>query len=176
MTTTPQTAMRGFVLCFVLAFAAAAYGADATVPGDFGSIGAAVLGATDVDGNGAVEIEVMPGTYAENVFIQRSNIALIGSDPATTTIVGVGPADTVRAQNGANVSISGFTVTGDGTANGIKFEDIVGGLIQDNIASANRRGINLNRSTGVLIESNTMSGNLRGGMKLGAAATTTRSG
>ena len=53
---------------------------DAIVPDDFATISAAVLGATDVDSSGVVEIMVRAGTYNENVRIERSDLALLGED------------------------------------------------------------------------------------------------
>lgn len=121
---------------------------DAIVPDDFGSISAAVIGATDVNNNGTVEIFVRNGTYNENVFIQRSNLALTGENPRQTVVQGapVGQA-VIYVQQSTNVTIQGFKVQGGGAiADGIEFSRVSDSLIFECWTTGNRDGISLGRS------------------------------
>jgi len=160
-------ALTAFALVGTITTARAA---DAVVPGDFGTIQAAVNGATDTDGNGFVEILVAAGTYLENVEITRSELWLRGEDAATTTISGSGLVDTVRIKNTSRVRLSGFTVTNDGQATAVKVEDSTQCLVDQNVMTGTRRGISLTRATANMIRLNTVTANTRGGIKVGGSS------
>jgi len=163
-------------LTLLLAGGAIAGTPDAIVPDDFGSIQGAVLGATDSDGNGTVEIFVRAGTYNENILIRRADVSVEGEGASMTTIAGVGPLDTVRIEDSVRISLSGFTVTSDGTGVAVKLEDSTDCVIRDNTLTGARRGLSTTRSHTNRIESNTIADNGRGGMKLGRSNGNTVSG
>ncbi len=156
-------------MMFVTAsLAASASAQDAIVPDDFGSISAAVFGATDVDGDGTVEIFVRNGMYNEDVFIQRSNLELTGEDPRQTIIQGNGglPA-VVYVQQSSNVTIQGFKVQGGGAvADGIEFSRVTNSLIFECWATGNLDGFSLGRSDNNVVRRCLASNNAMEGVKL----------
>lgn len=146
--------------------AGAALAADAVVPGDFGTIAAAIAGATDVDASGTVEIRVLAGTYSENLLVRRSNLRLEGESPATTTIRGAGVADTIRIENATAVTLTGFTVTTTGSGDGIELSDAIGCTIDGNVVSGHIRGISLGRSSANTVTNNEVRGSVGTGIKV----------
>jgi parallel beta-helix repeat protein len=149
----------------LLAIAPAALAQDAVVPTDFATITGAVNAATDVDGNGLVEIQVLAGTYAESVLIARSNLVLSGEDAATTIIDNPGFLDTVQLERVDNVTVQGFTVTSSGEVNGFDLNRANGCLISGNIVQGNRHGISLDRSNSSTVTANEVSNNFASGIK-----------
>jgi parallel beta-helix repeat protein len=73
--------------------------------GCFTTISAAVTAATAGD-----TISVAPGTYKELVTINKS-LALIGQNPANTTINATGLANAVYINGASNVTVTGLTLT-----------------------------------------------------------------
>lgn len=105
--------MRRFavpMLVCVLALAAgASFGATITVPGDYATIGAAVAAASDGD-----LINVSPGTYTENVIVDKAVTirGVQGADATTVTAASTGDDDCVFVVTSSDVTISGFTISG----------------------------------------------------------------
>jgi hypothetical protein len=153
---------------------ALAAGPDCTVDpgggGDYTTIQDAV------DDTGCTTINVVAGTYTENVVITRS-LTLQGAGAASTTIDGVRTSVVISITNGAAPAIDGFTITGgDGSTNngqggGISIREataiIRNNVISDNVASqaittsGSGGGIYVTNSTSpVLIYSNTIQANL----------------
>ena len=159
--------------------AAARGGPDATVPGTFATIQAAVDHATDVNGDGVVHIMVSSGTYAENVRIHnKSNITLQGADASTTIISGVAMRETVDVERSNHISILDFTIThgtprafgrvlGGSRGEGIEFSRVTNSTISGTIITGNPdEGIKLGRSDNNTITGNTVMMNGRTGIKL----------
>lgn len=139
---------------------------DAVVPLDFTTISQAVVQAEDIDGNGVVEIFVQAGLYEEIVVIRRSNLTLTGEDPATTTVQGFGSFATIIARDASNVTITGFTATGDGTGVGLRLEDATNCVIRGNVATGNRYGILIRDTIGSVVSDNESFGNRHSGLKV----------
>jgi parallel beta-helix repeat protein len=139
---------------------------DAFVPDDFPTIQAAVFGATDGDASGTVDILVRAGIYVENVLIFRSNLVLQGENPATTSVVSAGVGNTITVQDATNVTITGFSISGDQTRNGVELRRTNASLVQGNVFSGNRRGIDLNDADDNEVSTNTFMDNVHGGIKV----------
>jgi parallel beta-helix repeat protein len=159
-------------LCFSVALLALAvfggpgFAADATVPGDFASIGAAIAGATDQDSDGVIEIAVAAGTYNENLFISRSSIHLVGDDRETTILQGNGIAPTILVHQAADFGLTGFTVRGSATARAVYIERGSACAIASNIFEGSRKGLVLNRTTTSRVEDNIARNNFGTGIRL----------
>lgn len=159
-------------VCTLALFGATARAQDAIVPDDFGTIGAALAGATDVDTDGVVEIFVRPGTYAENVRISSSNVLLEGDAAAPPTIQGDGLAHVVYVESFtsgflANVTLKNLRVTGGGlTRDGVEFSRVNAGVIENVEAFGNAEGLRWNRGTAGAVRQNLTRNNAHSGIKL----------
>lgn len=119
-------------------------------------------------------INVNAGTYNEDINIDRS-LTLSGAGSATTTIVGQigGDSATVRI-SASNVTIQGFTITRAGNnpvdwnnpglnSAGVAIQNApTNALIQNNLITGNRTGIDINNSSGHIITGNDISDNHTG--------------
>jgi len=97
-------------LVWALALATSAcFGATITIPGDHATIGEAVAAASDGD-----IINVSPGTYVENVLVDKSVSirGAQGADVTTVTAASNGESEHVFWVSASDVTISGFTITG----------------------------------------------------------------
>jgi len=151
----------------LLALAASTRAQDAIVPDQFLTLQAAVLGASDVDADGVVEILVRAGSYSGNTFIQRSNLSISGEGAATTTITGTGVVEAIRVQNCVNVSITGLTVRNQGLEDGIEFSRVGGVSVTACVFTNCRDGLVLNRAQNSMASGNQSFGNTGSGIKLG---------
>ncbi len=97
------------LVCMLALAAGACFGATITVPGDYATIGAAVAAASDGD-----LINVSPGTYTENVVVDKAVTirGVEGSDVTTVTAASTGYNDCVFVVTSSDVTISGFTISG----------------------------------------------------------------
>jgi|SRR5579884_301508 len=81
-------------------------------------------------------IQVMPGTYTEDVHM-KSYVTLLGSGSGVTTIqapTASNNAITIFVSSGTNIEISGFTLIGGTTGNAILVSNTIGGIkIIDNV-------------------------------------------
>ena len=165
-----QRPVLSFLLCtaaIVAALAASPVMAqDAVVPTDFATIQAAVQSATDVDLNGTIEIQVLAGTYNEAILVLRDDISLIGEGAATTIIDGGNPPDVIRVDRADRFSLQGFTVTSIGESDGVDLNRSNNSSIVGNVVTNCRDGIRVDRSNGVLIESNEAASNNSSGIKV----------
>jgi parallel beta-helix repeat protein len=144
-----------------------ALAADARVPADFATIQRAVRQAADSNGDGTITIRVAPGTYTENVRIRRSGIRLLGGGARNTTIQAAsGDLSVIKIKSANDVQISGFTVTGSASHDGIKVRRADGVVIADNTVTGNRHGITLRSSDDGMIEDNEVSGNRKSALKI----------
>ncbi|UCC67058.1 MAG: right-handed parallel beta-helix repeat-containing protein [Armatimonadota bacterium] len=97
------------LVCVLALATSACFGATITVPGDYATIGAAVAAASDGD-----VISVSPGTYTENVVVDKavSIRGVQGSDVTTVTAASTNDFDCVFVVTSSDVTISGFTISG----------------------------------------------------------------
>jgi len=95
------------LVCVLALAAGACFGATITVPGDYATIGAAVAAASDGD-----VINVSPGTYTENVVVDKA-VTIRGVQGAdVTTVAAASSSETVVSIKSSDVTISGFTISG----------------------------------------------------------------
>ncbi len=133
----------------------AAAGIDTVVPDDLQTLQLAVNLSVDVDGDGLVTILVRRGTYAENLLIsQRIDLVIQGEDVATTIIFGTGPSPTVQVDSSIGVAITNFTITGDGSGDGVVVSGSQTCLVQGNVVQQNARGIELSSAGGSVVADN----------------------
>ncbi len=139
---------------------------DANVPADFGTITEALRFGTDANLDGLFHVSVAPGTYTESLFVTRSNVWLEGSGAATTMIQGDMGFRAVYVQGVMSFEMSGFTVTGDPTRDGIELVACTSASIHDNTVTGTEDGIRVNRSIDVAISSNMVANNTSTGIKV----------
>ena len=123
-----------------------------------------------------VPITVFPGTYDEDVNVNKAGIRLLGSGAGSTSIRGPigGPGATV-AVTASNVTIAGFTITrlGNNTTDwnnpglnsvgiSVQGQAISNMLVRDNILTGNRSAIDVNNSNGHTIRNNVIDFNRTG--------------
>ncbi len=123
-----------------------------------------------------VPITVFPGTYDEDVNVNKPGIRLLGSGAGSTNIRGpIGGAVSTVAVTASNVTIAGFTVTrlGNNTTDwnnpglntvgiSVQGQAITNMLVRDNIITGNRSGIDVNDSSGHTIRNNVIDFNRTG--------------
>jgi len=127
---------------------------------DFSTIQEAIDDIDTLDGH---TILVDAGTYYEHVVVNKS-ISLVGENRITTIIDGggVGNVTEVRVDN---VAIKGFTIKDSGTTwpnGGIALDNVKNCFISGNIATGNRRGIELFGASRNNISGNILTNNLEG--------------
>lgn len=139
---------------------------DGSFSKPFLTIGKALAAADSGD-----SIYVSEGTYNENVIL-KSNVKIVGSGAETTTILGLGKNHVVEGLGVANVTVSGFTITGSGdSASGVYLDacrNVVlrSDSIRDNGNSTTSRGIDLQNASEALIEKNIITGNAESGIMI----------
>ena len=168
-----RTPLSPAALVAAAALALAAGAQDATVPLDHDTIGEAVRLTQDADGNGQIEILVLPGIYRENVRIWRSGVRLMSMDSQITFIEGNGHDDVVRVAPPAgvatlqDVNVSGFTIRGGGSGGeGVEFYRVTGGGVVDCFIEGCHEGVLVDDSTGIAISDNSVSGNGGNGIRV----------
>lgn len=124
--------------------------------GAFSSIQAAVDAAWEGD-----TLLVSPGTYTENVKVNKS-ISIISSsgNPEDTIVRAADPEEHVFNVTADFVNISGFTVSGasEDSAAGIYMEEVSGGNLSGNVLSDSYFGAWLNESENCTLSGNTVTG------------------
>jgi PGF-pre-PGF domain-containing protein len=124
--------------------------------GAFSSIQAAVDAAWEGD-----TVLVSPGTYTENVQVNKS-ISIISSsgNPENTVVLAADPEENVFSVTADSVNISGFTVSGtsEGYAAGVYMEDVSGCNLSGNILSDNYYGAWLYESENCTLSGNNVAG------------------
>ncbi|WP_135605445.1 NosD domain-containing protein [Methanococcoides sp. NM1] len=127
---------------------------------DFTSIQAAVNNATTIDGDA---ILVYPGTYTENVYVNKELTVISQSGiPFDTIVQAADPNNHVFYLTADNVTISGFNVTGATGGFGIGLGGLEDCTIAENSLSNNNCGIWLNSSSNSTLSNNTESNNFIG--------------
>jgi len=138
------------------------------VPNNFPTIQAAINAANSGD-----TIQVLAGTYSENVFVNKT-VSLIGASPATT-IIDAGGTGSAVIVNASNVEISGFTLTnsGNSTQNGSGLRLFVssGNKISNNLIVMNNYvGLELIEVNSSSFFGNTIANNSYAGLRIGVAS------
>jgi len=130
------------------------------VPQDFPTIQEAINNATNGD-----TIQVNPGTYHENIIINKT-LTLIGKNKTTTTINANknGHAIQITANN---ITITGFTIKNSSqnqlsTGAAVLLNSVINTKITNNIITNNQHGISLQNSNNTLIVGNTIKNNVIG--------------
>ena len=161
------------IVCLIfLAFTQAAVASVITVDDnadeDYISIQAAVNNAIDGD-----TIVVYPGTYVENVKVNKS-VTLITGNPDDTIVQAANSDDDVFYATADNVNISGFTITGahqdhpprsaemynlDYSIAGIYLDGVKGCTVTNNMLPDNVCGIIVDNSSNNILSVNTASNN-----------------
>ena len=157
------------VLGLPLVGAGAALAQDAIVPDQFATISAAVAGATDVNGDGFVQILVRSGTYNENVSTSRSNLGLTGENAATTILQGTGGNDALQIRDADNVRIASMTVVGVAgglSDDAIDFDRVTNCQVLNVITQGGDTGIDVSDSQDCRIDRADVSGALTEGVKV----------
>ncbi len=139
--------------------------------GSFATIQAAINASNPGD-----EVSVQPGTYNEDVNVNKADLKVIGAGAGSVNIVGPigGPGTTVQI-SASNVTVGGFTVTraGNNTTDwnnpglnsagfAIQGQAITGAVIRDNVITGNRTGIDINNSNGHTVRNNVIDFNRTG--------------
>ncbi|HWN09270.1 MAG TPA: Calx-beta domain-containing protein [Pyrinomonadaceae bacterium] len=122
-------------------------------------------------------VNVIDGTYLEDVTIAANGTRLLGFGPGVKTIRGAigGPSGATILVQASNVTIAGLTITRDGNtvaqwndpnlnSTGIAIQglSLSGTLIRDNVIDGNRTGIDVNNSNSHTIRNNTIDNNRTG--------------
>lgn len=121
-------------------------------------------------------VRVCPGTYIEDVSINKASLKVIGSGSGTTTISGAIGGDSATVRIGAsNITVANFTITRQGntvaqwndpnvnSGGGIAIQGAnTNALIRDNLITGNRSGIDINDSSGHTIRNNVIDFNHSG--------------
>ena len=105
-------------------------------------------------------VQVMPGTYEENIEL-LSDLTVLGSGAENTTITAAS-GNVVTANNVHNVSLSGFTIDGQGSADyGILCSGTTSEMeIRDNVITGATTGIRCSDSASPLIKHNIVQQNM----------------
>lgn len=119
------------------------------VPQDYATIQDAVIHSNPGD-----PIQVSPGTYHVNLFIDK-NLTLTGENAETTILNGDGGSAVILA-NSTSITVSGFTITN--AYNGIVLEECNESLIKDNKINCSGRGIWLYHSNDTIVSDNIVLG------------------
>jgi parallel beta-helix repeat protein len=101
---------RSVVTTLVCTFAlatSACFGATITVPGDYATIGAAVAAASDGD-----VIDIAPGTYTDNVAVDKAVVIRGAQGSDVTTVTAASSSGAVFRITTSDVTLSGFTISG----------------------------------------------------------------
>jgi parallel beta-helix repeat protein len=123
-----------------------------------------------------VPITVYPGTYDEDVNVNKPGIRLLGSGAGSTNIRGTMADATTStvAITASNVTVAGFTITrlGNNTTDwnnnlnvagiSIQGQAVTNALVRDNIFTGNRNGIDVNDSSGHTFRNNVIDFNRTG--------------
>lgn len=121
-------------------------------------------------------VNVLAGTYVEDVNLNQAGVSLLGAGPTLSIISGAigGDSATIHV-NASNVTVAGLEITREGdnptdwnNANlnsagiAIQGQAFTGTLIHDNLITGNRTGIDVNNSNGHTIRNNVITNNRTG--------------
>ncbi len=149
---------------------------DSAAPGGLGTIDSplqTIQAGIDLVYPGGT-VNVLAGTYLEDVTVNKAGVKLSGAGPGSSIISGpIGGGGSTITVSANNVEISGFLVTREGNnptdwngalnSIGIAIPGGVSGtLIHDNRIAANRNGIDINNSSGNTVRNNVITNNRTG--------------
>lgn len=164
-----------------LAGAAHAQATDVTWPGGgFATLQAAINGATDVNNDNVVVVQVAAGVRSTRVTIARSNFVLRGTGTLGTTIqfTGGGITPVIRTNNASNVVIENLVVRGNNSATGntgIQIDGGSGNIVRNSEVRNAAFGVVFNLTTNGLIENTRVHDNRLDGIEvLGSTGVTVR--
>jgi len=159
----------GLILLFFIAATGTTTASTLTVDisgsGDYTSIQAAVKNATNGD-----TIVVYPGTYTENVYVNKELTIMSQSGNPEDTIVEATYNYVIRV-DADNVTISGFNVTG--SPRGISLYRVENCIVDNNIASNSNEGIVLEHSSNNSLTNNTAKNHRYNGIMLYSSSSNT---
>ena len=145
-------------------------------PGGTGGSFSTIQGAINASNPGD-EVSVQPGTYDEDVNVNKADLKVIGASGAgSTTVRGpIGGSGSTFQLTAGNVTLAGFTITrlGNNTTDwnnaglntvgvAIQGQAVTGAVIRDNVITGNRTGIDINNSNGHTVRNNTIDFNRTG--------------
>ena len=112
-------------------------------------------------------IQVLAGTYTENIIINKTSLDLFGEDKSITTISGGSSGDVITITS-TGVDLSGFTIksSGTNTDNAAVKINASNSVIVDNIISNSKNGFYIYNCTNTRIYYNTISSNSQHGIYL----------
>jgi hypothetical protein len=158
------------------AFSCAPVPVSCVNPGGTGGCFSTIQGAIDAASPGYV-IAVQPGTYNEDVNINKANLKVLGIAGAGVTNVSgpIGGPGSTFAVTESNDTLAGFTITraGNNTTDwnnpglntagiSIASQSVTGTLIRDNVLTGNRTGIDINNTNGHTVRNNVIDFNRTG--------------
>lgn len=141
-----------------LAGSARAQATDLTWPGGgFATLQAAINGATDVNNDNVVVVQVAAGVRSTRVTIARSNFVLRGTGTLGTTIqfTGGGITPVIRTNNASRVVIENLIVRGNNSATGnnaIQIDGGTGNIVRNCEVRNAAFGVVFNATTDGLVE------------------------
>jgi hypothetical protein len=158
------------------AFSCNAVAARCVNPGGTAGCFATIQGAVNASNPGD-QINVFPGTYDEDVNVNKNNLTVVSTSGAGSTNVRgpIGGPGTTFQISANNVTVGGFTVTrlGNNTTDwnnpglnsagfAIQGLAVSGAVIRDNVITGNRTGIDINNSNGHTVRNNVIDFNRTG--------------
>lgn len=162
----------------VLAAAARAQNTDLNFPGGgFATLQAAIDGATDVNHDGRVVVQIALGIQTERVTITRSNFILRGSGNRGTTVQA--PTDililpVIAAGPATNVTVQNLVVRGNLLGNAVDFVGVGNGIVRNVEATGALSGVAMTGCTTGLIDAATRShDNAENGITIQASSAVT---
>jgi len=122
--------------------------------GSYKTIQAAVATAAPGD-----TITVSPGTYSENVVVDKPLTIKSSNGAASAIVTAANPSNDVFLLTGTDIQIEGFTITGGSGSSGVKIDHASRCAVVNNIAYGNIRGVYLYQTTQSEVSSNNLTGN-----------------
>jgi parallel beta-helix repeat protein len=102
---------------------------------------------------------VAPGTYVENVFVNKP-LTVRSSDGAASTIVQAAVANNnIFSLTGTDIRIDGFTIVGLHGSSGVGINNASWCVVTNNIAYGNIRGVDLQSSKNNKVSNNNLTNN-----------------
>jgi len=104
-------------------------------------------------------ITVSPGTYSENVVVNKPLTIKSSNGAASTIITAANPSNDVFLLTGTDIRIEGFTITGGSGSSGVKIDHASRCAVVNNIVYGNTRGVYLYQATQSEVSSNNLTSN-----------------
>ncbi len=104
-------------------------------------------------------ITVSPGTYSENVVVNKPLTIKSSNGAAATIITAANPSNDVFLLTGTDIRIEGFTITGGSGSSGVKIDHASRCAVVNNIVYGNIRGVYCYQATQSEVSSNNLTSN-----------------